>query len=62
MVDRDRVQIEYCPTRLMLADFFTKRLQGELFSKFKAVVLGHKPIESLFPTSSESKECAEANK
>jgi hypothetical protein len=36
---RDRVaskevKIEYCPTEEMLADFFTKPLQGSLFKKF----------------------------
>ena len=27
-VDKKQVTIEYCPTRLMLADYFTKALQG----------------------------------
>ena len=30
----------------MLADFFTKPLQGSLFKKLRAVMLGHKPITS----------------
>jgi hypothetical protein len=31
----------------MLADYFTKPLQGSLFRKFRAVILGHAHIHSL---------------
>ena len=31
MVDKKLVQVLYCPTDKMLADFFTKPLQGSLF-------------------------------
>jgi hypothetical protein len=31
----------------MLADFFTKPLQGNLFRKLKAVVMGHKHVDTL---------------
>ena len=31
----------------MLADFFTKPLQGQLFRKFKAVLLGHAHVDTL---------------
>jgi hypothetical protein len=31
----------------MIADFFTKPLQGELFRRFRDVVMGHKHINSL---------------
>jgi hypothetical protein len=34
----------------MLADFFTKPLQGSLFRKFREVVMGHKHIDSLKQT------------
>ena len=33
------VKVEYCPTTEMIADFFTKPLQGRLFYKFRAVVM-----------------------
>ena len=46
-VDKKEVKIEYCPSLDMLADFFTKPLQGKLFLKFKEVLMGHKPITSL---------------
>jgi len=30
-VDRTEIEISYCPTEAILADFFTKLLQGTLF-------------------------------
>jgi hypothetical protein len=36
----ENIQVKYCPTESMLADFFTKPLQGRLFRKFRAVLLG----------------------
>ena len=42
--DRDKdgeVKVVYCPTNKMVADFFTKPLQGSLFKKFRASVMGH---------------------
>ena len=49
---KDRVKTEgidvvYCPTEEMLADFFTKPLQGSLFIKFKKVVMGEEHISTL---------------
>jgi hypothetical protein len=43
----ERLLIEHCPTESMLADFFTKPLQGALFRKFRDVIMGHQPISSL---------------
>ena len=31
----------HCPTKQMIGDFMSKPLQGELFNKFKAAVVGH---------------------
>ena len=33
------VDIKHCPTTQMLADFFTKPLQGEAFYRFRAAIL-----------------------
>ena len=44
----EKLLIQHCPTLLMLADFFTKPLQGALFRKFQAVILGHAHISILF--------------
>jgi hypothetical protein len=41
------IRVRHCPTHQMLADFFTKPLQGYLFHRFKAVVLGHQHTDSL---------------
>ena len=46
-VDKGEVKIEYCPTEEMLADFYTKPLQGSLFRKFRDVIMGYKHISSL---------------
>jgi hypothetical protein len=39
--------IVYCPTSKMLADLFTKPLQGALFRKFRNVILGYNHISFL---------------
>ena len=43
------IKIHHCPTELMVADFFTKPLQGGLFSKFRDVILGYTHTASLSP-------------
>ena len=35
------IKVEYCPTSAMLADFFTKPLQGTVFKNFRSTVMGH---------------------
>ena len=42
LVDRGLVEIKYCPTEGMVADFLTKPLQGSLFLRFKNRILGTK--------------------
>ena len=42
---RDRIQngefkVTYCPTELIVVDFFTKTLQGSLFKQLSAVIMG----------------------
>ena len=34
------VSVEYCPTKSMVADFFTKPLQGKMLLKFKRFIMG----------------------
>jgi hypothetical protein len=46
-VDKGKVRIEYCPTSSMLADYFTKPLQGSLFHKMRRVVMGWDHIDTL---------------
>ena len=46
-VDSGEVKIVYCPIGRMLADYFTKPLQGNLFKKFRAVIMGWEDISTL---------------
>ena len=46
-VKSENIDIVHCPTEAMLADFFTKPLQGQLFEKFKKVLMGHAHIDTL---------------
>ena len=47
-VDKKQVMIEYCPTRLMLADYFTKALQGSQFRKFRNIIMVYTHIDEIF--------------
>jgi len=40
------VRVEYCPTGDMIADFFTKPLQGTLFKKFRDMIMNVAPEPS----------------
>jgi hypothetical protein len=54
--------VVYCPTEQMLADFFTKPLQGNLFRRLKRVVMGHAHIDSLksIPTATAQERVGES--
>lgn len=39
----------------MLADYYTKPLQGSLFKRFRDVIMGYSPIDSLNTSSSDHK-------
>ena len=41
-VEKGNLSIEYCPTKEMWGDYFTKPLSGELFRKFRKLIMGHK--------------------
>ena len=45
--EKENISVRHCPTLKMLADFFTKPLQGSLFRKFRDVVLGYKHVDTL---------------
>jgi hypothetical protein len=40
-IERGNVIVEYCPTGEMVADYFSKPLQGQLFKKFHRAIMGH---------------------
>ena len=46
-VDKDELRVEYCPTYLMIADYFTKPLQGRLFKLFRDVIMGYRPLDDI---------------
>ena len=50
-VQSENINIVHCPTEEMLADFFTKPLQGALFHKFKQVLMGQAHISTLQRTT-----------
>ena len=45
LITRGIITIKFCPTLSMLADFFTKPLQGSLFLSLRDQVLGVKPLQ-----------------
>ena len=46
-ISKNEIKVEYCPTEKMLADFFTKPLQGTIFRRFRDVIMGHAHIDTL---------------
>jgi len=40
VLKREDIKIEHCRTDLMIADFFTKPLQSNLFRKFRNFIMG----------------------
>ena len=35
------MEIKHCPTEQMIADFYTKPIQGKQFYKLRNVIMGH---------------------
>ena len=46
-MDKGELSIEHCPTHLMIADYFTKPLQGKLFNTFRNVIMGYRPLQDI---------------
>ena len=59
-IDWDRVQVSYCPTGDMFADYFSKPLQGSLFRKFHNLILNISPKDELKVRPGEQ-ECVGTN-
>ena len=52
-VQQKTIHITYCPTEEMIADFFTKPLQGSLFLKMRNLIMGLKmPTPALISSRS----------
>jgi hypothetical protein len=46
-IARKEIAIQYCPTKQMIADYFTKLLQGKLFYKFRDQIMGVVPMDTI---------------
>jgi hypothetical protein len=46
-LETDGFTVEHCPTEQMLADFFTKPLQGNLFRRLREVIMGREHTDTL---------------
>ena len=44
LIDRGLITVVYCPTESMIADLFTKPLQGTLFNHMRQKVTGISPV------------------
>jgi len=54
-IEKNLLEVAYCNTDDMVADFMTKPLQGKKFEHFRNIILGKRPI--LGSTVPCSKEC-----
>ena len=53
-VAKQELNVEWCPTGDMIADFMTKPLQGALFKKFRDLIMGVRSLASVdTPTPQE---------
>jgi hypothetical protein len=46
-VEKGNVEIKYCPTNMMIGDFFTNSLQGKKFKFFRDLILGKKSVSAM---------------
>ena len=46
--DKGEIEVKYCPTNLMITEYFTKPLQGKMFKMFRDLIMGYVHINNLF--------------
>jgi hypothetical protein len=61
-INQKQMCVEYCPTEEMIADFFTKPLQGSLFRKFRTFLLNTRsvncsPTNDTLDRTAKTQEC-----
>ena len=44
IIKREGIEIIHCPTERMIADYYTKPLQGSLFRKMRDILMGLTPF------------------
>ena len=49
-IEKGKLVVEYCTTNLMIADFFTKALQGKAFKFFREIIMGYTTVEEILRT------------
>ena len=47
-IKNGNIQVQYCPTKQMIADYMSKPLQGALFHLFRNIIMGWSQISSVF--------------
>ena len=55
-MDKKEFRIEYCNTNDMIADYFTKPLQGKQFLRFREVIMGWKHISTLHSPANKERD------
>ena len=58
VVKRENIDISHCPTEEMIADFYTKPLQGKQFKKMRDILMGLAPM----PTEERVGLCTETDR
>ena len=62
-VEKGEIEVKYCPNQLMIADYFTKPMQGNKFRMFRDLIMGYVHINDIFKAIELSaKECVEKSK
>jgi hypothetical protein len=58
-IEKGNLEVVYCPTDNMVADYHSKPLQGKLFDKFRQQLMGHSKIS--FPSETRNDRSVLAN-
>ena len=54
-LEAEKIKVVFCPTDQMIADYFTKPLQGSLFERLRAIIMGHTHIPPVSVVASEER-------
>lgn len=60
-IKSEKIEIHHCKTEHMVADFFTKPLQGALFRRLRDIVMGVVPIDNVFDYSKQERVVKNGN-